>query len=160
MTYYSDSPVIFRDESFVTATLDGKTPELGAVMQKGGREYVWVYNAANSDINPGIGCVLMSDSSNYSVSPTAVTSADIVVGVVRNATLTTGTYGWAVRRGVTNVEMNATSGTVAAHGLIEIAADGDFSPVSNTTGNLAPAIGKALTAIVSSASGEAYISCM
>jgi len=159
MTNYGSEPIVFRDESFVTATLDGKSPQLGQTMQKGGREYVYAYNAGNNDVSPGMGMVMTSDATNYSLSSTSVTSADICVGVVRNATLTTGTYGWLVRRGVTNIEMGATSGTVAAHGPVEIAADGLFVPVSNTTGNLVPAVGKALTAIVSSASGEAYISC-
>jgi len=160
MTNYGSDPVVFRGESFVTATLDGKSPQLGQEMQIGGRTYVWAHNAGNNDVSPGMGMVLMSDASNYSLSSTSVTSADICVGVVRNATFLTANYGWLVRRGVTNIEMGATSGTVAAHGPVEIAADGLFVPVSNTTANLVAAVGKALTDIVSSASGEAYISCM
>lgn len=159
MAYESVGPVIFGGISMVTSSLGSNDPEVGTVKVEGGREYVFVYNDGGEDINPGYGCVLQSGASGYSVTVSAVTSADIVVGVVRHATLTTGTYGWAVRRGITNIEMNATSGTVAAGDLIEIGANGDFNPVSNTTGNLAPALGKALEAIVSSASGSAYISC-
>jgi len=159
MTNYANDPVYFRGESFVTDTLDGKTPDLGAVLHSGGREYVWVYNGCNSDLPPGIGLVPMSDASNYSLSLTSVTSADLLVGIVRNCTLTTGAYGWVVRRGITNIEMGGTSATVAAHGLCELAADGVFVTISNTTGNFAPAVVKALTAIVSNASGEAYVSC-
>ena len=94
-----------------------------------------------------------------SVSVSAVTSADIVVGVCRNATLTTGTYGWLVTKGITSIQMGATSGSVASRGLVEIGANGVFVPTSLTTGNLAPAVGQALAAIVSSASGSAYVSC-
>lgn len=160
MAFDSVGPVIFKGGvSNVTATLSANDPEVGARRWDGGREYVFVYNDGGEQIDPGFGAVLQSGATGYSVTVSSVTSADIVVGVCRNATLTTGTYGWLVSRGITNVEMNATSGTVAAGGLIEIGANGDFSPVSNTTANLAPAIGKALEAIVSSASGSAYISC-
>lgn len=160
MAFEGVGPVTFDGGvSMVTSSLGANDPQVGAIKIEGGREYVFVYNDGGEQIDPGFGAVLQSGATGYSVTVSAVTSADIVVGVCRNATLTTATYGWLVRRGITPVEMNATSGTVAAGGLIEIAANGDFSPVSNTTANLAPAVGKALEAIVSSASGSAYISC-
>jgi hypothetical protein len=159
MGFYSVDPIRFGSLSMVTSSLGPSDPKVGDRTWADGREYVFVYNDGGEDIGPGFGGVLQSGATGMSVTVSSVTSDDICVGVVRHATLTTGTYGWLVSRGITNVEMNATSGTVAAGGLIEIAANGDFSPVSNTTANLAPAVGKALEAIVSSASGSAYISC-
>ena len=161
MSFEGLGPVAFGGGvSMVTASLGANDPALGTIKVVGGREYIFVYNAAaNSNIEPGYGAVLISGATDMSCTVSAVTSADAVMGVCRNATLTTGTYGWLVRRGITPVVMNATSGSVSALGLIEIAANGDFSPVSLTTGNLAPACGKALEAIVSSASGSAYVSC-
>ena len=159
MAFEGVGPVVFGGVSMVTASLGANDPQPGAIKVEGGREYIFVYNDGGSDINPGYGAVLVADATVMSCTVSAVTSADAVMGVCRHATLTTATYGWLVRRGITNVEMNATSGTVSALGLIEIAANGDFSPASLTTGNLAPACGKALEAIVSSASGSAYISC-
>jgi hypothetical protein len=160
MAFSSVGPIIFGGGvSMVTSSLGANDPEVGTRKWEGGREYVFVYNDCNSQIIPGLGTVIQSGASGYSVSVSAVTSADIVVGICRNATLTTGTYGWVVTKGVTSVKMNASSGTVAAGDLLEVGADGDFQKVSNTTGNLAPAIGKALEAIVSSAVGSAYVSC-
>ena len=158
MTFRSIDPVLFYGVSHVTAALGEKHPELGTEVKVGGTVYEWVYNAANSDINPGYGCVTLAGSTTpYSVTVSAATSADLVYGVVKNATLTTGTYGWVVKKGIVAIEMGATSGTVAAGGLVEIGANGVFVPVSNTTGNNAPACGKAMAEIVSSASGNAYI---
>jgi hypothetical protein len=54
--------------------------------------------------------------------------------------------------------MGGTSGTVAAGGLVELGDDGEFYPVSNTTAN-GEIVGKAMEAIVSSASGQAFIKC-
>lgn len=159
MGYYSSDPIRYLGVSNVVSSLESKYPELGTRFVEDGREYVFVYNGGESDINPGYGAVIQTAATNMSVTVSAVTSADIVVGVCRNATLTTGTYGFLVTRGITPVEMAAAAGTVAARGLIEIGANGVFVPVSNTSGNKAPAIGIALTATVSSASGEAYICC-
>jgi len=158
MAFYSDSPVRMYGVSHVTASLSSKHPEVGTRMNDSGREYVWVYNAGGEDIDPGLGAVLIAGATDMSCTVSSVTSADAVIGVCRNATLTTGTYGWLVTRGITPIEMGATSGTVASLGMVEIAANGMFVPVSNTTANIAPAVGKALAEIVSNASGSAYIS--
>jgi hypothetical protein len=159
MSYNEVGPVFFGGISNVTSSRNSRDPEVGYRRWYEGAEYVYVYNEGGSDINPGYACVINSAATGYSVTVTAATSADLVVGVVKHATLTTGDYGWVVTRGITNVEMGATSGTVAARGLIEVGAAGVFVPVSNTTGNKSPAVGQALAAIVSSASGSAYINC-
>jgi len=157
MAFYSDSPVRMFGVSHVTAALGANHPAVGTRMNAAGREYVWVYNAGGEDIDPGLGAVLVAGATDMSCTVSAVTSADIVVGVCRNATLTTGTYGWLVTKGITNIEMDGTSATVAAGGMVEIADNGTFVNVSNTTGN-GPVLGKALAEIVSNASGSAYIS--
>jgi hypothetical protein len=159
MSFQSNYPIAFNSVSMVTATLGANDPELGTRLSTGGLEYVFVFNAGGEDIDPGLGAVLNSAATGMSVTVSSATSADIVVGVCRHATLPTDTYGWLVTRGVTPIEMGATSGTVAALGLVEIAANGVFVPVSNTTGNKATPLGKALAEIVSNASGNAYISC-
>lgn len=158
MAFNGVSPVRFGTLSMVTATLGPNDPELGTECLEGGLRYVFVYNGGNSQISPGYGVVLQSAATNYTCTVSAVTSADLVVGVVRHATITTGAYGWVVQRGITNIQMGATSGSVASRGLVEIGANGVFVPVSNTTGNQAGAIGQALAAISSSASGSAFIS--
>lgn len=159
MTMYSQGPVIFNGVSAVTSSRGGNDPEVGQRRWEAGREYVYVYNDGGSDINPGYGAVLQSGATGYSVTVSAVTSNDICVGVCRNATLTTGTYGWLVTKGITPIEMGGTSGTVASRGIVELGANGVFVPASNITAALGPRPGMALEAIVSSASGSAYISC-
>lgn len=159
MSYNGLSPVQFSGgPSMVTTALGANDGELGTPVSTGGLQYVLVYNDGNSQISPGYGCVLQSGASGYSVTVSSVTSADLLVGVVRNATLTTGAYGYVVTRGITPVQMLASSGSVASRGLIELGANGLFAPVSNTTGNAAPACGQALAAIVSGASGSAFVS--
>lgn len=156
----SIAPLRFEGVSFVTGATGaaaGRAPQLGQTIEDSGNVYRWIYNDCNSEIYPGYGVVLQSGVAGYSCTVSAVTSDDLCVGVVQNATIPTGYYGFAMVRGFAEVEMGATSGTVAAGDLIEIGANGVFVPVSNTTGN-GPALGKALDAIVSSASGTAYIS--
>lgn len=159
MTFYSAGPVIFGGVSATTATPGANDPALGTRRWEDGREYVYIYNDCNSNMAVGQGIVLQSGVSGYSCTISSVTSVDCVVGVVRHQTISTGYYGWAVTKGITYVKMMATSGTVAAGDLIEIGGNGLFYKASNTTGNIAPAVGKALEAIVSSATGLAYVSC-
>ena len=157
MAFYSDSPVRMFGVSHVTASLGANHPELGTRMIDGASEYIWVYNAGGEDIDPGLGAVLVDGAAAYSCTVSSVTAADILIGVAKHNTLTTATYGWLLTRGITEVEMMATSGTVAAGDLLELGANGLFHKRSNTTAN-GPVCGKALDAIVSSASGSAYIS--
>ena len=88
--------------------------------------------------------------------------------MVVHATLTTGTYGWIMTRGFCTVEMTANSGTVAARGALTVGVNGTAAPVivqtalTTTDGaTIEPLfpVGYAVEAIVSSASGSAYISC-
>lgn len=147
-----EQQIFFEGVSNVTAT---NSVEVGAERKVGDELYRYVYNAGNSQINPGNGAVL-SAVTGYSVTVSSTTSADFLVGVCKHSTLTTGTYGWLCTKGFTSVEMGGTSGTVAAGGLIELGDDGEFYPVSNTTAN-GPVVGKAMEEIVSSASGQAFI---
>jgi len=158
MSFYSADPVRFYGPSHVTATLGSKHPEVGTRAHIDGRDYVWVYNDGGEDIDPGLGAVLQSGATGMSVTVSAVTSADVVVGVCYHATLTTGTYGWLLTKGIGKIEAGATSATIASRGLAHIADNGYWVPVSNTTGNIAPANVQALEEIVSNASGSAYIS--
>jgi hypothetical protein len=157
MAYDSAGPVVFAGVSQVTTSLGSNDPEVGTRKTVGDEEYIFVYNTgSDAQINPGNGAIL-SAVTGYSVTVSSTTSTDFLVGVCKHATITTGAYGWLVCKGFTSVEMGGTSGTVAAGGLIELGDDGEFYPVSNTTGN-GPVVGKAMEAIVSSASGQAYIS--
>ena len=157
MAFIGADPARFVGVSHVTDSLGANHPEVGTRMSYGDEDYIWVYNTgADAQISPGLGAIL-SGVTGYSVSVSSTTSADFLVGVCKHATITTGAYGWLVTKGFTSIEAGATSGTIAKGGLFELADDGLFVPVSNTTGN-GPAVGKAMEEIVSNASGSAYIS--
>ena len=156
MAFYGLSPVAFEPVTAVTATPGANDAQLGAIRQEGANTYIRVYNEGGANIAPGKGCVLQSGATNYSVTVSSVTSADLVVGVAVN-TMTTGTYGWVCARGITSVQA-ATTVSIAVGSLFEIADNGVFVLVSNTTGNKAPPVGKALAGIASNATGSAFIS--
>ena len=154
MTVYA-RPHLFNSVSMVTATLGTNDPEVGTVYRHGDEEYLFVYNAGNSQISPGLGATV-SAVSGYSVTVSSTTDVDLLVGVCKHATLTTGTYGWLVTKGFTQIQMGADA-SMAAGGLVGLGVDGKFAPKSLSTGVPAPACGKAMAAIASGASGTAYI---
>lgn len=158
MAFSSNSPVSFFPVSATTSALGANDGELGTRRWEQGREYVLVYNDCNSNMAVGQGIVLQSSVSGYSCTISSVTSADCVVGIVRHQTISTGYYGWAVTKGITYVKMMSTV-SAAAGELLEIGANGLFYKASNTTGNIAPAVGKAIEGIASNATGLAYVSC-
>lgn len=160
MALSSAGPLLFGTKSMVTATLGPHDGDVGLHHRDDdGRLYRLIYNDADTQGVPGMGFVVNAGASGYSCTISSTTSADLVVGIVRHATITTNTYGWVVVEGVTTVKMGATSGTVSTGGLIEVAANGLFVPISNTTGNKSPAVGKALNTIASSGTGDAYVRC-
>ena len=158
MTYNAGLPVKFRGVSFTTASLSSKDPQLGTrTYDSDGNEYIWMYNAGNSQILPTYGVVPQSGvSTAFSMTLSSATSADVAVGLVKHATIATGNYGFVLVKGIGTVEVLASSGTVATNGLMEIGANGLWAPRSNTTGN-GPAQTKALEEIVSGASGSAFV---
>ena len=158
MTHYANRPVNFYGVSLTTKTLGVNDPEPGYRQTVGDEDYVFVYNAGNSIIDKGMGCVV-SAVTGYSVTVSSTTSADFLVGVAKNKSLATAEYGWVMTRGFCAIEMITASGTVAAGDLVHLAADGEFAIVSNQTGQKDPAWGKAMAAIVSGASGQAFINC-
>lgn len=158
MANESISAIRFSTASFTTTALGKNDPAVGDFCEEGGRRFVFVYNEGGASAAVGCGLVLNSAASGYSVTVSSVTSADFLVGVVQFATLTTGAYAWAMVRGVGYVKMMATSGTVAARQNLELGGNGLFYGISNTTGN-GPCVGQAVSAIVSSATGLAFVSC-
>ena len=153
------SPIRFMTASATTSALGPNDGVVGDRFTEGGREYAVVYNAANSEIYPGYGVVPVTAATALSVSVSSVSHADAVVGVVRNATIATGYYGCVVTRGITPLELNATSGTVSVGDMVGVGTNGDFQAQTIATGYLNPSLGKFLEAGVSGASAYAYISC-
>lgn len=151
------APIRFSSASFTTTSLGVNDPQVGDFCEEGGRRYVFVYNDGGASAAAGYGVVMNSAATGYSVTVTSVSSADFLIGVVRNATLTTGAYAWVVCRGITSVQMGANASAAVRQNL-ELSANGTFAQVSNTTGN-GPCIGQALTAVASAGSTGAFVSC-
>ena len=153
---HSLSPIAFVGPSFTTSSLGPNDPEVGDTLRHDDEQYVFVYNAGNSQIAPGIG-VIVSGVSGYSVTLSSVTSVDLLVGVVKHATIATGYYGYVCTRGFSEVKMHADQ-SAAAGAILILAADGVFTNKTISTGFVAPAAVKAMAAIASGASGTAYLS--
>ena len=148
MGFKGIDPVRFGSLSMVTASLGDNDPALGTVAKEDGLEYVFVYNAGGEQINPGYGCVPNSASAGFSVTVSSVSSADVLQGVAYHATITTDCYGWVVTKGVVPVEVPDAATALAQ---LELEGNGAFVP------GTARVCGKALAAIASGASGNAFI---
>lgn len=157
MANESISPVRMAGASFTTTALGVNDPQVGDFCEEGGRRYVFVYNDGGASAPTGYGVVLNSGATGYSVTVTSVTSADFLIGVVRNATLTTGAYAWVVCRGITPVQLG-TNFSAAVRQNLELGAAGVFAGASNTTGN-GPVVGQCLVAAASGTSTNAFVSC-
>lgn len=149
---FSNEKIFNESVSNVTAT---PSEQVGALRRKDDEQYVYVYNAGNSQISPSYGTTV-SAVTGYSVTVSTTTSVDICMGVVKHATLTTGTYGWLMSRGFCQIQMGANN-SAAAGVPIGIGSDGTFAHVTQTTIAAGPILGKAMEAIASGASGSAYL---
>lgn len=157
MGFNSVDPIAFGSVSHVTETLSHGL-EVGTKRVVDGREYVLVYNDGGEQASPGLGMRTNGGAGSlYSCTVTTATGVGAGIGVVRNATLTTASYGWLVTKGVTPIEMGASSGTVATGKAAELGDDGLWFPVSDATGLRGPTQALALDTIVTGASGDAAV---
>ena len=150
--------MVFRQQyinegvSAVTAT---PSVEVGMERIVGQEKYIYVYNVGSSTIGVSYGAVV-SAVSGYSVTVSSTTSVDFLIGVCKHTAIPTGSYGWLMTRGFSQIEMG-TDNSGAVGNVIELGTDGAFASVSNTTGNKGPTVGKLMEAIASAGSGTAFI---
>jgi len=104
------SPAMGRAETVSNVTATNSVPVGTLWGDVSGNQYVYCYNAGNSQISQGQFAVLATNVSGYSVTVTNVIGQDIAIGLARNATLTTGTYGWLMYRGFGGLSTDAASG--------------------------------------------------
>lgn len=152
MSVFSLGPIFNETVSAVTAT---NSVEVGTNRRVGNDDYIYVYNAGNSQINPGY-CAVVSSVSGYSVTLSSVTSVDLAVGHCKHATLTTATYGWLLTRGFAQVQLGANDSMVAG-AILRAGVDGTYAAATNATGNISPIIGKAMGAAASAGTATAFI---
>jgi hypothetical protein len=147
-------PVRFCSVSQVTATRGKNDPELGTVVTDGDETYVYCYNAGTTQISVGE-CATVSGVTGYSVTVSTTTMIDLPVGVVKHATLTTGTYGFLLQKGYGYAKMVPNSGCAAGQ-LLTIGADGRSTVKSISTDAPSPAYAKVVVATGSAGVAEAY----
>jgi hypothetical protein len=123
------------NEETVSAVTASPSVSLMTRRLEGANEYLYVYNAGNSQIVPGYG-VIASAMSLGSGTLSAV-GGEIPLGIVKNATITTGTYGWVVTRGP--VHVYATDGLVFG-GAVMIGANGVFGALTVASASVTPGI--------------------
>jgi hypothetical protein len=124
-----------------------------------GNKYIYAYNASNSQISQGQYAVLATNVSGYSVTVTATTLQDCAVGVARNATLTTGTYGWLMTKGFSPISTDNVSGVT--NQALALGSNGNFQVLTSTAGSFSTStiIGKLLVSVATgvTATPAAYL---
>lgn len=161
MTFSNASPIRFAGVSQVTATLGANDPEVGTVCREGDEEYIFVYNNGNSQISVG-NLAVVTAVTGYSVTVSSTTMVDVPIGVCKHATLTTGTYGWLLRKGFGPAKAGPDSGLAAGTLLIaggdgvwqaKAAASTAYSQVNDPS-----VYGKTMVQTASAGAADAYFS--
>ena len=155
MSYYGISPLSFESVSAVTAT---PTPglDLGTERIVAGEKYRYVYSLGQ--ISPGYGATYSGTSGN-SVAATGVVSGEHCAGFCKHATLTTGTYGWLLVKGVVDSYNGMTNSAPADGDVVYLTTDGKFrsgkgAPATSATDFVGGyAVGKVLSAGASGGTG-------
>lgn len=158
---YAHPVGIFKGVSWTSNALDDRDPKVGDRCFVGGDEYRFIYNAGGHTATVGHALVhsITVGSGPNSLTVSSVTSVDFAAGVVKNVAIPGGYYGWVLKNGTVNVQMGADH-SAAVGNLLTLATDGKWCHKSCATGFLAPAQGRALSAIASGGSGLAYINCL
>lgn len=156
MSYYGADPVMFESVSAVTAT---PSVELGTVRRHAGEVYEYVY--AVKALPVGYGCVL-TGTSGHSCAATGVVSGEYAAGFVKHAEISSGSYGWILKKGVVDLK-NGRAGTAAVvNEVIHLAADGAIcSDVMVATSSIDGGciVGKVLSAGASGGTGASLTLC-
>ena len=149
--------IFFEGVSAVTATKTAGL-NLGTVRFEGGRKYQYVYNAGTTQISTGDGAIITA-TTGFSVTVSSVTSVTPCFGVCREATITTGTYGWLVKEGYCNVNAAAADSMAVGDNLV-LGTDGVHQAVTGATGYMTNRHGYCVQGTATAGTGYAYISCL
>lgn len=122
----------FVSEESVSAVTQTPSVQLGSRRIYQGEEYVYCYNAGGAAISATIGVKFVTGASGYSIAATSVTDTfNPLVGVVKNASMAAGDYGWIMTKGFSNVQV--VSATTADYQMLALGASGKFIQASGTT---------------------------
>lgn len=126
MSTYSYKLIETESVSAVTAT---PSVALGTRRLKNGNEYIYGYNGTNTAAAVGMG-VMASANSGFTFAVTTVSGCSLM-GVVQNATIGNGYYGWLLTRGLARSITNVSGMTQAMP--IVLGDGGAFETASATT---------------------------
>ena len=147
---YGLSPVVFESISAVTAT---PTVQLGTIRFHDGEYYEYVHAAKTIPIGYG---AVYSGTSGHTVVTTGAVSGEHCAGVCKHESITSGSYGWLMKKGVVNM-VNTKAGSAPTQSLPAfLGTDGGFYTetlaITSAVDNGVP-IGKVLSAGASGGTG-------
>lgn len=145
-------------EETVSAVTATNSVGLGQTRHYNGVDYVYAYNAGNSQINPGYG-VIASANSGYSCTLSSAIG-DRCFGVVHNATATTGTYFWLAQQGFVHIQASDTASAAVQGARFFMDANGTFRhAATGATGSTWAfnAVATAVEAISTAGTGAVYL---
>jgi hypothetical protein len=117
---YSVGPISFESVSNVTAT---PSVQLGQVRFHDGEYYEYVFAA--KELPVGYGAVYSGPSGHTCVTTGAV-SGEHCAGWVKNATISSGSYGWLLKKGVVDAKNNRASTAPSVNQVAYLGSDGGF----------------------------------
>lgn len=159
-SYQGVDPISFESVSNVTAT---PSVDLGTRRFQDGELYEYVY--AVKELPKNYGCVL-TGTSGHSCVATGVVSGELAFGFVKNAAISSGSYGWVLKKGVVDLKNGRASTVPSVDQILHLAADGAVcSDVMVATSSIdgGVVVGKVLSAGASGGTGASlslcYVSC-
>lgn len=137
MNHWGSEVVLNESVSAVTAT---NSVNVGMRrLDDSGNEYVYCFNASNSQISQGQFCVPATAVSGYSVTVTNTAGGmDLGIGVARNATATTGQFFWAMTRGFSGISLDNCSGVTGQ--VLALGSLGNFQVLTSAAGSFVTAV--------------------
>lgn len=145
------SPVLGGNETVSSVTLTNSVNPGQLWGDTAGNQYVYVYNTGVQQISQGQVGVL-SAASGYSVTVSSTASLDLALGIARNATITTGAYGWLMYRGFSGFSADANVSSVTG-GALALGTGGNIVGLTAAVGSFvtSPIIGKSILSVASGA---------
>ena len=121
----ADSSALSKTATYATGAA------VGDVVVVGNKEYTYIYNAGNSSITTGDGCVVAAAATSPASCTVSSAAGDLIAGAAVT-TITTGMYGWVQSKG----SVTLTSATVGVSKPFTVGANGAWVISSGATGTV------------------------
>ena len=143
--------VFFKTISMVTAVPDCA---LGTEREESGEMYRYIYNCGGSSISVGKGISrpVSAVAGMYSASVSGA-SGDVCLGFIKHVAIPAGEYGWALKRGLVNVDAGANASFAAGPSPKSLGALGLIA----TAGAGYVIVGETISAVASGGSCSLFV---